>query len=224
MFRNALTYPKNGPDALKTILIGGVLTLLGSLVIPLFLVVGYTVRVARSVADGEEAPPVFDRWGDLLVDGAKGFAVTVVYVLVPTVILAAAFGVAATLAGGRGGTVALVGALLAVPVLLGAWYVATAAFVDFATTGRSRAGFDAGALRPVLASGTFATAWVVGLLVLVVGTVVGAVGGAIPLVGVLAAFVTFYTSVAVTYCYARGFAESASVDAAPEPDEAELTA
>ena len=202
MFKDAAIYPKDGTDATKTILIGGVLTLPSFLLVPLFLLVGYTVRVVRAVAGGDETLPVFDEWGDMLVDGVKGFATTLAYFLFAAI--------AAPVGPGRASTLVVLGGLAAMPVALVVWYVATAGFVNFAVTGRVRAAFAFDDLRPVLTSGGFATEWLVGLAVLVVGSVVGT----IPILGLVSAFVTFYTTVAVSYCYARGFADAPPVDPA----------
>ncbi len=220
MFSDALTYPKSGTDAVKTILIGGVLTLLSVLLVPIALVTGYVVRVARSVNDGAETPPVFDDWGELFVDGVKGVAIMFVYFLVPAVVFAVFAGGAAFLGAARlGAAVALIGALVAFPLWLAAWYVGTAGFINFAVTGRFGAAFEFEALRPIVTSGTFATAWLVGLGVLVLGSVVSGIIGLIPIIGLLAAFVAFYVTVAATYCYANGFADVISVESAPEaPD------
>ena len=43
--------------------------------------------------------------------------------------------------------------------------------------------------------------------------------GAVPIVGLLGAFVSFYATVAAAYCYARGFDDATSVVSAPEPPE-----
>lgn len=217
MFKDAAIYPKDGTDATKTILIGGVLTLLSFFLVPLFLLVGYTVRVVRAVAGGDETLPAFDEWGDMLVDGVKGFAITLAYFLVPAVVFGVFAAVAALVGPGRASTLVVVlGGLAAMPVALVVWYVATAGFVNFAVTGRVRAAFAFDDLRPVLTSGGFATGWLVGLAVLVVGSVVAGIVGAIPIIGLVSAFVTFYTTVAMSYCYARGFADATPVDTAPE--------
>lgn len=217
MFTDATNYPKSGPDAPKTILIGGVLTILSVLILPLFLLIGYTVRVVRSVAEGEETPPTFDDWGDMLVDGVKGFAITVAYFFIPAAIFAGFAVMAAVVAPTRVAAVMLVvGALAILPMTLAVWYVATAGFLNFAVTGRLEAAFAMEDLRPTLASGSFATGWLVGFGVLILGSVVGSIVGAIPIVGILSAFVLFYTTVAMTYCYARGFTAATAVESAPE--------
>lgn len=88
MLGEALSYPKSGDDWLKTVLIGGVLYLVGGFIfITLLPVFGYFVRVLRSAAnDGHEAP-VFDEWGDLFVDGVKVLIIQFAYTLVPFVLL-----------------------------------------------------------------------------------------------------------------------------------------
>lgn len=225
MFSDALTYPKDGTDAVKTILIGGVLTLLSVFILPIAFVTGYLVRVIRAVDAGSEAAPVFDEWRDLFVDGLKGMAIMVLYFLVPAILLAV-FGVILGLLGSGQPSVALalLGALIALPVWLAVWYVATAGFLNFAVTGRFGAAFELGTLRPILSSGTFATAWLVGLAVLVLGSIVGSIVAAIPILGLVSAFVAFYATVAAAYCYARGFADSVPVETAPEAPAADPAA
>jgi len=41
------------------------------------------MRVIRQTADGDDEPPVFEAWSDLLVEGLKAFVVTFVYSLLP---------------------------------------------------------------------------------------------------------------------------------------------
>lgn len=225
MFTDALTYPKDGTDAAKTILIGGVLTLLSVFILPIAFVTGYLVRVIRAVDDGTGTPPVFDEWSDLFVDGLKGMAIMFLYFLVPAILLAA-FGVVVGLLGSGqlGAAVALLGVLVALPVWVAVWYVATAGFINFAVTGRFGSAFEFGTLRPILSSGTFATGWLVALAVLVLGGIVGGIVAAIPILGLASAFVAFYASVAAAYCYARGFADSVPVESAPEAPTADPAA
>lgn len=60
MIRDALDYPRAGDDWTGTVLIDGILSLLGVLVVPTILVVGYLVRVLRRTMHGDDRPPAFD--------------------------------------------------------------------------------------------------------------------------------------------------------------------
>ena len=114
MISESLTYLRDGDDAIVTVAIGGVLLLASPLLIPSFLVLGYLTRVIRQTADGDDEPPVFEAWSDLLVEGAKAFAVTFVYSLLPLTILAVAamFGIGAVVVGSGDGTGGLLGGLI----------------------------------------------------------------------------------------------------------------
>jgi hypothetical protein len=90
MFEDALRYPYDEGDGLRSLVIGGLLTLLSVLVLPAILVSGYTLRVLREVDAGDEHLPAFDDWGAMLVDGLKAIAVALVYVLIPAVLLTVA--------------------------------------------------------------------------------------------------------------------------------------
>ena len=244
MIRAALDYPRTDENWTTTVLIGGLLGLLGVLVVPAFLVSGYLVRVLGRTMRGDDRPPVFEAWTDLLVDGLKAFVIAFAYGVVPGVIaIAVAFGVALpfTVVGGAsaGGVVesgtavrtgvglavaaiALVGGLLALVAGVLAAYVVPAATAAFAETGRLGAAFSVGRLRPVLTSGTYATAWVSAAAIVVgAGLVAGALN-AIPVIGfVIGGFVGFYAAVAAYYLVGHAWGEFHGTDLGDAgPDDA----
>ncbi|WP_058828234.1 DUF4013 domain-containing protein [Haloferax sp. Q22] len=216
MISESLNYLRNGEDWVKTVLIGGVLGLLSFLIVPTFLVIGYLLRVVRATMKGDEVPPEFDDWGDMAIDGVKGFAIAFVYALVPAII-AGVFGFAGIVgaaaggsdaAGAVGGIVALVGLLLAFVLGLLAAYLIPAALSNYAETDRMGAAFDFGTLRPILTSGKYATAWLMAFAVLFASSIVVGVLNVIPLLGfVVGAFVTFYAAVAAYYIIGKTWGE-----------------
>jgi hypothetical protein len=80
-----LSFPFRGKDWQNKALIGSLIVLAGFVVpiLPLFLVYGYAVRIARRVIQGDGEPylPEWDDWGTLFVDGAKMFGVGFIYAL-----------------------------------------------------------------------------------------------------------------------------------------------
>ena len=223
MIREAVDYPRSGDDSLTTILIGGVLGLLSVLIVPIFLLLGFTVRVLRSVESGEETPPTFGEWGDLFVDGLKAFAIVLVYSIVPIVVLAVTVGgtIAAAVAAGDVSPGAVAGAFLGFAVggllWLLAFYVIPAALANFASEGRLGAAFDASVLRGILLDGRYATAWLVALVFFIFASVVIGVLNAIPPVGfVVGAFVNFYVGVAAAYLYGHAFVDVSAGEVPPE--------
>ncbi|MEF8856843.1 MAG: DUF4013 domain-containing protein, partial [Haloplanus sp.] len=87
-----VTYPTNSDDWIKTVLIGGALTLLSILIIPAFLVYGYVLRGLRAGMADEKEPPVFDDWGTLLKEGVIAFVVVLVYQLIPLIVMTVTVG------------------------------------------------------------------------------------------------------------------------------------
>ncbi|AZH26429.1 DUF4013 domain-containing protein [Haloplanus aerogenes] len=229
MISESLSYLRTSDDWVKTVVIGGLLTLLGFLVVPTILVAGYLVRVLRATMHGDETPPRFDDWGDLAGDGVRAFVIAVVYGLVPAVLIGvtAAF---AGLAAGPGprsglivGGVAFVGGLLALVVGLLAAYIIPAALANYAEQGSVRAGFAVGDLRPILTSGTYATAWVMGFAVVFVAAVVTALLNVVPLLGtVVGAFVSFYAITAAYYIVGHAWGDLRGLDL--HDDEGEMGA
>ncbi|WP_225334444.1 DUF4013 domain-containing protein [Halomicrobium urmianum] len=230
MFEDALRYPWTGDDRLETIVVGGVLGLLGMLVVPVFLVFGYLVRVVRRVAEGDEAPPSFDDWGELLVDGLKAFVVALVYGLVPAVVFAVAVltlflpftAVEETGPGSAVSTgtmvdpVALVAALAVVALALGltlvALYLLPAGVAALARTGRLGAAFSPSELRRIGLNGRYATGWLVAVGISILASVVAGVLAATVAGAVLVPFVNFYGSVAGAYAVGRGVREVPAAD------------
>jgi hypothetical protein len=208
-FERAVRYPTQRESWLTTVLIGGILLLLGFLLVPLFLVYGYLVRAIRTSTAGDPEPPAFDDWGTLLIDGVQAWLVFFLYMLVPVVTAAVLFGgsVAAIATGsdigisaGLGGLFVALGVTLVLSLVFG--YVAVVALVNFAREGQFGAAFDVTTIKTVALDGDYAVAWLGSVLVfLVVGLF-----GAVPLIGwALAPVATFYAAVVAAALWADGF-------------------
>ena len=209
MIEASLNYLREGDDALVTVLIGGVLLLASPLLIPAFAVLGYVTRVLRRTADGDDEPPVFDAWGELLVDGLKAFVVTFVYSLLPLGVLTAAavisVGTLVVVPGGESvglgtvvvGLIVLVGGLVALLVSLVGAYVAPAAVAAVADSGKVGDGFALGTLWSVVSKRAYATGWLTAVVVVLAGALAVGVFSVVPVLGTIAGFfVQFYALVA----------------------------
>lgn len=223
MYEGTFTYPMERDDWLKTVLIGGVLTFFGFLLIPLFVVYGYVVETIRTSIDGERAPPAFEDWGSLLVDGLKAWVIGLVYLLVPAVVAWVTVGGAfvAMATGGRAGAAAGVAGLVGGLVLSGVLallfgYVGVAGLVNFAHERRFGAAFDIGAIRDVVLSVDYAVAWLISVALFVVGGIVAS----IPLVGfVLGPFVWFYVAVVAGRLWAGAYVDALEMAEGEDPVE-----
>jgi hypothetical protein len=229
MITASLTYLRESDGWVKTVVLGGLLTLLGFLVVPTVLVAGYLVRVLRGTMHGDDAPPQFDDWGSLAGDGVRAFAIALAYGLVPAVVVAVTAGLAAAAAGPGPrsglvvGAVGLGGGLLALALGLLAAYVVPAAVANYAEQGSIRSGFAVGDLRPVLTSGTYATAWVTGFAIILGAGLVAAVLNVVPLLGtVVGAFVSFYAITAAYYVVGHAWGDCRGLEL--HDDEGEMDA
>ncbi|QZP36767.1 DUF4013 domain-containing protein [Halobaculum magnesiiphilum] len=213
---DAVTYPTEHDDWVKTVLIGGVLSAFGFLLLPLLPVYGYVVRVIRHSLEGDPRPPTFGDWEELVVDGAKAFLVGAAYMLVPAIVGAVTVGgsIVAIATGTRGGAATgiaglVVGGLLTAVLSIVFGYVAVAAVVAFADERRLGAAFDLGILKPVLLSGAYATAWAFSLVVFLAASVLVGVLNGIPVLGaVIGAFVFFYAQVVAARLWADGYGDA----------------
>lgn len=117
MLEDGFAYPARG-EASGRLILGTLLTIGSSGVIPALLLAGYWIRSLRTTVEGQRAPPAWtDYWG-LFVDGLRGLVVVLVYALVPTVLAGGMFVVLGIgVAGGGGSSGELVGALAGLSVL-----------------------------------------------------------------------------------------------------------
>jgi hypothetical protein len=226
---SALTYPTESDDWVKTLLIGGLLTLFAVLIVPAFFLYGYLLRVLRAGMDGATEPPAFDDWGTLLREGVVATVVLLVYQLVPLFVAAVTVGgsVAALGTGSEvGGAVGVVGLLaglaLSALVALVFGYLTLIALANYAHVGTVGAAFDVSVLRAVAVNGDYAVPWLYGVGVLIGAAVVSGVVGLIPLLGAVAgAFVTFYGQVVAAWLWGKGFADATGVGGGTEADDAD---
>jgi len=232
---DAIAYQTEHDDWVTTVLIGGVLSAFGFLLLPLLPVYGYVVRVIRHPLEGDPRPPTFGDREELVVDGAKAVLVGAVSVLIPGIVGGVTVGgsIVAIATGTRGGAATGIAGLLTVVLSLVFGYVAVAAVVAFADERRVDAAFDPDVLKPVVLSGAYATAWVFSLAVLlgasvlvgvlngipILGAVVGVLNG-IPILGaVVGAVVFFYAQVVAARLWAGGYADARTeAEGATRPD------
>jgi len=220
---DAIAYQTEHDDWVTTVLIGGVLSAFGFLLLPLLPVYGYVVRVIRHPLEGDPRPPTFGDREELVVDGAKAVLVGAVSVLIPGIVGGVTVGgsIVAIATGTRGGAATgiaglVVGGLLTVVLSLVFGYVAVAAVVAFADERRVDAAFDPDVLKPVVLSGAYATAWVFSLAVLLGASVLVGVLNGIPILG---AVVFFYAQVVAARLWAGGYADARTeAEGATRPD------
>lgn len=221
MFEEAIRYPWKGEKNVETIAIGGVLSLFGFLILPMFLVYGYAVRVIRQVSVGDdETPPVFEDYEELFVDGLKTFAIVLVYSLIPTAVVALAVGswfvpvAVSSGSGGSPGAVGVIGLVIGLLVLLVAavvslafLYLVPGAVAAFARTGRLGAAFSPTELRAIGGHRGYAVGWAVAVGVTLLASIVGGAVSATVLGALLVPFLTFYGTVAAAYAIGNGVSD-----------------
>lgn len=212
----AVQYPSTGEDWLQTILIGGILSFLGFLLIPILFVYGYLMGVIRKTHQGEQEPPTFGDWGKLLVDGAQAFVIGLLYMLIPLVVATVTIGasVLAILTGTEVGFATGIGGLfvglVATSILVIVFgYVAVAGIVHFALEERFSAAFELGTLKPILFHREYAVAWLMSFLVLLVAGAISGFLNVIPVIGtIVGAFVGFYAAMVAATLWSDGFTDA----------------
>jgi hypothetical protein len=189
------------------------------------------VRVLEGTVGGDEVPPEFTDWGDLLMKGVIGTIIGVAYTVIPVVaygvVIAVVAGTGGAVGGDAGALIGAVGVLLAlafIPVLFLVYYAVPAALSAYAARGELGAAFDPDLLKPALFSTEYLVAVLMPIVVAIVTWIATAVL-AVTVVGLLLVpFVQFYGQVAVFRMFGTAFAtvndrvEGASGGAGPVDD------
>lgn len=86
-FGRPFAFTFEDPEWMQKILLGGVFTLAGVVIVGIFFVYGYLARLVRNVVEGVQYPlPAWDDLGEYFNEGLRLFAVGVVYAL-PMIVL-----------------------------------------------------------------------------------------------------------------------------------------
>ncbi|WP_435116651.1 DUF4013 domain-containing protein [Halolamina sp. C58] len=221
MLEEGLSYPFNGENALGRIVIGGLLGFGSILIIPAFALMGYLVWVLGGAARGEEEPPAFEDWGEMIVDGLKATAVSIVYGIVPFVLMFASIFIAGSgsatgseTATGVLGGIGVLGLLVSLLAMFLLYYLIPAALTNMALEGNFGAAFDFGTIKQAILSVDYLIAWLIPFLLAALVNVVVFVL-AITIVGlVVVPFLQFYVQVAAFYMFGAAFGKVVDIPAA----------
>lgn len=156
-FGRAFTFAFEDPDWIKKIAIGGVFALLSSLLIGVFFVVGYMVRLIRNVANGAARPlPEWDDLGGIFSDGLAPVGAYLAYGLGVALLISPFFCMMAFMGPmlGREDGGAMAGMMVAVGAIgfygaifmlsLGLWFWMPAALLRVVLQGRFGASLEFG--------------------------------------------------------------------------------
>ena len=218
MLEEGLSYPLNGDSALGRIVIGGLLGFGSFLIVPAFALLGYLVWVLEGSARGEEEPPAFDDWGDMIVDGLKATGVTLVYGIVPfALVFVSIFVIASGSATGSDtamgilGGIGLLGVLVSFLAMFVLYYIIPAALTNMALKDSFGAAFDLGTIKQAVLSGDYLVAWLIPFVLAALMNV-AVILLSITIVGLLVVpFLQFYVQVAAFYMFGVAFGKVVDV-------------
>ncbi|MFB6118708.1 DUF4013 domain-containing protein [Halosegnis sp.] len=225
MLGRALRFPLAGDDGLRSVVLGGICSFLGVLILPTVLVLGYYLRAGAAGAAGDDEAPPFDDWTGLFVDGLKSLLVLIGYLLVPL----AVFG-AAIVVGGPGPPSAPVAGINVLGAAVGGWgtillviamYLLPAGLISLARTNSIRAAFDIATIgRAALSADYFVAGLLAILLTLLVGVLTVVLTAlTFGLFSLLSGFVQFYTQVAFFYLFGLGYGRALGGDMPGAPKD-----
>lgn len=157
-----------------------------------WIVVGYAAMVLKE-SPGTETPPKLERYGDMFVDGAKVFFASIIYMLIPIILIAtggvslfagvlsteAGVAMPSVMLGGAGAVLLLLGVLSGIILLL----VLAIGMAHMLKTGRFGKAFAFGEILSIIRSVGWAKylGWIVVLVI--ISIIIGGAAGLIPYVG-----------------------------------------
>ena len=138
IYKDSLEYSAKD---LKTLLILGVTYFLSFLLLPLFLVYGYSYRVTKisveGMINGNDPLPEFDNVIDMFVDGIKVVLVYFVYALVPLILFFLFAAVSSSIGGYGESALMAIGTVVTVVALLFAYVMSMFGVAHMASNGDS---------------------------------------------------------------------------------------
>lgn len=219
-----------GDEWKKTILIGGVLLLFSFLIVPAILAYGFVIRTIHDCLEGETAPPEFGEWRELAIQGIYGWIIGIIYLIIPFIVGAVTVGGSLTAigsgtqTGAAAGVAGIVGGFFVTTILsLVFGYFAVVAIVNFARRGEFNAGFEFDTIKQIALSGDYFKAWLLGVGVFIVASVISGILNIIPFLGfIIGSFVLFYAQLSAAKLWADGFSAAIgdSTQSSPDLDEA----
>lgn len=221
MFKEAVTFPTKGDSAVKTLLIGGVLSLLNIFIIPGIFVQGYLVKEYQATIDGDDEPPTFSNWGELFGKGLEVVVLNIAYLIVPTVILiwsifSASFGATTTngMATSTGASSGMMAKLAVTGILfLIVVYILPAAVANYAREDKLGAAFSFGTIKDVALSGDYFVGWLMVITLSIPFMVVSLPLTFIPPLQLLIGpFLTFIMQIMAIYIFGRSYAKALDLD------------
>ena len=222
MLENAIGYPWRGEQKIRTVAVGGVLSVFYTLIIPGLLLHGYQIRVFRQVCAGDtDGAPAFDDWDEQLTDGLVGGVLMLVYgvgFMTPFGLSVVVFLPFAATSADSGGALAIAGVVAALLLSLVAFavgialiYLFPAALAAYAVTGEFRSAFSPSTLRTIGGDKSYLLGVLLAILLNMAVQLVGSML-VFTIIGILfLPFIGFYGSVAGFYTIGAGVADTSLV-------------
>jgi hypothetical protein len=199
----SIKYPTTDKDWIKKVVIGGIL---GMIPIVNFIVQGYYLKIIKGSIENKSGMPEWEDWGNLFIKGLLVFIISIIYMLIPIIVISISVGgtIMAAVSGGTEAMVAAIGAaaggfIIGFILMLIAFLLLPMALAIYAKEESFGSAFRFGEIiRRILSNlGSYILVYIV---IIVLGVIVGIITGIlniIPFLGVVIAIFTNFYIVAV---------------------------
>ena len=138
IYKDSLEYSAKD---LKTLLVLGVTYFLSFLLLPMFLIYGYSYRVTKisveGMINGNDPLPAFDNIIDMFVDGIKVVLVYLIYLIVPFIVFILFAAVSSSIGGYGESALMAIGSVVTVVLILFAYVMSMFGVAHMASNGDS---------------------------------------------------------------------------------------
>lgn len=213
-FEEALTY---GTKNLGSVFIGGILLVVSFLLIPLFLVQGYLVRIAENTMKKDENMPNWENFGDMLVKGLFVFIIGVAYFIIPVIVFLLLGGISliSLLTMNPAGIMAAIGGLLFAFLIAGILFIILGfmyifGILRYVETGNLASAFGFGDIISRISKkfGEFIVAYIIMLGICIITAIALGLLSAILIGIVLFPFAVFYIMIVFYRLFAKIYSET----------------
>lgn len=213
-FEEALTY---GTKNLGSVFIGGILMVVSFLLIPLFLVQGYLLRIAENTMKKDDSMPNWENFGDMMVKGLIVFLIGLAYFIIPVIVFFILGGISliSLMTKNPAGIISAIGGLLFALLIAGILFLILGfmyifGILRYVETGNLASAFGFGEILNRISKkfGEFIVAYIIMLGICIITLVFLGLMSAILIGIVLFPFAIFYIMIVFYRLFAKIYSET----------------
>jgi len=213
VLKSAIRYPIQD-NWVSRLLVGGLLTATSIILLPMFTLLGYSLRILEDSVDGYPDPPEFEDYISITKHGFIVSVISIVYLLSPIIISLLAISGLVRINEVYEFSMpvfSIIGVSLLLPattVSAAMYYIAPAAIIRYALERRIMSAFELSEINNIILTKTYATGTIPPVLVGISSLLLVAISITSTIGAVVAPFIQFYIQVVMLRMFAIAYRKS----------------